>query len=383
MKFLAIAFLAFIFLSSCKKNEQTDNSKYENYLLFEGGIGLSNNSTIVTSDGNLVTCGTTSSGHKFIILKTTKSGALIWRKETEEGYLSSANGIVELDGCFYICGTTSMHITIAKKDIIVTKLSSSGETIWSKAYGGNLNEYSANIIKTSDGNLLISGRSESFTETSTSDLYLSKINQDGIQIWSKTYVGGITEFPAHLIETQNGEYLVTGTVYDSGIDLNQILLFKVDSAGEKIMESRSDFTYRKIGVSTLELENEDLLICGYQKFDDEIQLLIVKTDNLGNVIWEKTFGEINLKDYGQTIKQNTDGTFTIIAASYSYEKTNFDILHLKIDNEGNQLSMKYFDASTSVSPTNLILDDNGDNIITGQLSKWIFITRTDKDGEFY
>lgn len=55
---------------------------------------------------------------------------------------------------------------------------------------------------------------------------------------------------------------------------------------------------------------------------------------------------------------------------------------LKIDQAGNQMWIKYFGGPVTDWGMNLIKDAIDENIITGDHNENIFMTRTDKDGNF-
>jgi hypothetical protein len=124
------------------------------------------------------------------------------------------------------------------------------------------------------------------------------------------------------------------------------------------------------------------MTCGKHTVNGYNQLLVVKTDNIGNVIWEKEFGENNLSEEGNSIKQNSDGTFTITGASFDISSGQTNGILLKTDQNGHQLWFKKFGNLSSSRGVNLIKDNNNDNLITGQYNDLIFITRTDNNGTF-
>ena len=122
--------------------------------------------------------------------------------------------------------------------------------------------------------------------------------------------------------------------------------------------------------------------CGQYNYGGYSQVLVIKTDNQGNSIWEKEYGDANLSEKGNYIKQNIDGTYTITGSSYDVTTMQDDIIILKIDQNGNQSWFKKFGSTASDWGINLIKDTNDDNIITGDYNGSIFMTKTDKDGNF-
>ena len=381
MKQITFITLAAILLVSCKKDNDSMPSPLPqpNYFTFSGQIGTNDNSTIVSNDNNLIICGNT--GYNISILKVSKTGTLLWRTDFNAGISSSASGIVEISGDIFICGKTSRNNSITKSDILLIRANSLGDTIWTKTYGGVDADYGANIVATSDGNILISGRTESFGAGSFGDIYLIKVNTSGDTLWTASYPDQDQEVPFHLMETQNGEYLVTGTNEDNS-QYKELYLLKVGTTGQQLWNKKIGPPTWKWGFSTIELVNGDFLTCGRHTVNGYSQVLLVKTDNIGNVIWEKEFGLNNLSEDGNSIKQNIDGTYTITGTSFDILTSQTDIILLKIDQNGNLLWSKKFGSPSNDSGVNLIKDNNNDNIITGNYNGNIFFTKTDNNGVF-
>jgi hypothetical protein len=382
MKQLAIFILTVWVVVSCK-NDSTPTPEPEpepNYFTFAGQIGINDNSTVVSYDNNLIIYGNISS--KLSILKITKSGTEIWRKDFAAGNMSSGKSIVEdSNHDLFICGATNRNYSVSRQDVFLIKANSTGDTIWTKTYGGTESDYGQCIITTSDGNILIAGKTESFGAGSFGDIFLVKVNSNGDTIWTNSYSDQDQEVSFHLLETQNGEYLITGTNEDSS-NPRELYLLKVSSNGAQLWNKKIGPADWKWGFSTIELSNGDLITCGEHTTSGYSQVLLVKTDNLGNEIWEKEFGEINLSEIGYSIKQNSDGTFTITGSSYDVSTMRLDIILLKVDQSGNQLWLKKFGSSSDDSGENLLKDNNDDNLITGNYNGNIFFTRTDNNGKF-
>ncbi len=63
-------------------------------------------------------------------------------------------------------------------------------------------------------------------------------------------------------------------------------------------------------------------------------ILLIKTDSLGNFLWQKLFGGSNL-DFGQSVQQTFDKGFIICGFTNSFGAGGNDIYIVKTDSIGN------------------------------------------------
>lgn len=164
---------------------------------------------IQTSDGGYLAVGRTNStdgdaagthgGQEGFCVKIGANGLTQWKKVfggTSDDYLFSV--MEETNGNFVLVGTTAsidgdLSNNYGGDDIWVLKISSTGNIIWSKTYGGTLDELASFIFKTADGSYLISGPTWSsngdFIGGSGTALhpttFLLKLSTSGNVLWTK------------------------------------------------------------------------------------------------------------------------------------------------------------------------------------------------------
>lgn len=224
-----------LLITACKKDNIETQGK-PTYYSYNGFIVTNDNSTLMSFDNSLIICGI--SGNYISILKISKTGEQIWQKDIDGENQSFASGITETSNHdLFICGQTSRNYSKSKDDILLIKTNMFGDTVWTKTYGGSESEYGINIISTSDGNLLISGTTDSFGAGSFGDIYLIKVNTNGDTLWTKSFSDQGQEVPFNLLETQNGEYLVTGTNEDNS-NPRELYLLKVNQNGTQIWNKK-------------------------------------------------------------------------------------------------------------------------------------------------
>ncbi len=387
MKKLSYTFYLFIFLSisTCVKEKKVVPNNAE-FVELSGYMAGNDISTIFSNDGNLLMCANDS--NKITLYKTSQDGALIWTKKYNFDNNYSTTGLIQtVSNDIFICTSSDKNYSTSLYDILLIKTNDIGDTIWTKTYGTSDNEYFKSIIKTSDGNILISCETKNHTNNNLSDVYVLKVNTDGDVIWSSIYEDLNSEEIFSVLETQNGEYLLTGQAYPANFE-TQIYLLKINSSGEKLWDKKMG--EKCTATSTIELSNGDLVMSGKVLYKGDAQQAIVKTDNLGNPIWSKIYGDNKHSEYCTSIKEKPDGTFLI--CGYSTSINNYevrpDILLSNIDQNGNKIWSKIFGSSKDDIAQNMLLDANENIIITGHTTSdlytpAIFIVKVDKNGNYY
>ena len=96
-----------------------------------------------------------------------------------------------------------------------SELNNSGEILWKNRIGGNNDEEAHSIIQTQNGNYIISGWSESNNGDLTgnhgmSDYFIVEIDNSGILQWQKCFGGSDDEKAFSVISTKLNEFILAG-----------------------------------------------------------------------------------------------------------------------------------------------------------------------------
>ena len=136
------------------------------------------------------------------------------------------------DGGYLIAGNTENTI-LNDLDIKVVKTDSLGKELWTKTYGGTRPDYPNCILQTNDGNYFVVGYSQSFGG-GDQDVYLIKIDPSGNTLWTKTYGGYGNEDGKEIVATADGNYVIVGASNSQNFANNDMMLTKIDPAGNVI-----------------------------------------------------------------------------------------------------------------------------------------------------
>ena len=235
--------------------------------------------------GNTSRSTTRHAGGNYWALKLDASGNLEWSKFYGGNFTDTPEGVVETDdGDFIIAGgsdSTDTDITNNKGayDFWVVRISNNGDLIWEKSFGGDEIDEAKAILKSNDGNIFIAGDTRSNNmdvsrNNGAADIWLIKMSTGGDLIWEKTYGGTSFDVSRDLQTTQDGGLLLAGSSRSSDGDLsenkgqNDAWVIKVDSDGNLQWEtsvggSNIDFAY---GVT--ELNDQSIIVVGDTSSND-------------------------------------------------------------------------------------------------------------------
>lgn len=280
-----------------------------------------NISVIQTNDNGFIVSGTTDSiaysstqNYDFMAVKTDENGVFEWSKIYGKSSYSSdeeINQIIQTSDFGYALIGSINNETTDDWDIYFIKTNSNGDVLWSKSYGGSYGEIGNGIVELSDGNFMIIGTTLSF-DNGNQDVYVTKIDELGNEIWSKTIGGTMPENGFKIVEANDGIVLMgLTTSFGSG--------------------------------------NADVYL--------------VKLSDSGELLWSKTYGG-NDEDRAFGFDINQDGGFIISGYSKSFGDGSYDYYLIKTDLNGNSLCNE-----TSPNSTLSSIDFNVVNIST-QIRTW-------------
>jgi len=112
------------------------------------------------------------------------------------------------------------------------KITSVGDSIWAKTYGGSGYEESQAMVKTSNGNFIINGHSNSTDPNH--NMYAVAINQNGDLLWEKDFGGNLHDGGQSILKNKEGQYVLIGRSKSFGNGSRNIYMVTVLENGMTI-----------------------------------------------------------------------------------------------------------------------------------------------------
>jgi len=163
-----------------------------------------------------------------------------------------------------------------------------GNVIWDSTYGVAGVDHGYFIDTTSDGTYIIVGQTSLYYNI-LFDIYLLKINDDGDTLWTRK-IGGPdqSDIGRCVRPTNDGGYIITGWTYSYGIgtpESSNVYLVKTDSLGYVQWERTFGGPGEDRGYSVSQTDDGGYIVAGVYDQGPHTDVYLIKTDSLGYVDW--------------------------------------------------------------------------------------------------
>lgn len=182
-------------------------------------------------------------------------------------------------------------------------------------------------------------------------------------------------------ETSDGGYILTGYTTDGEFGEEDILLIKTNSIGETIWRKTFGGNGKDYGWAVRQLSDGDYIIVGYTDSfgSGGMDIYLIKTDPRGNAIWTKTYGGKE-DEFGWDIRITKDQGFIIAAQTNSVGNGEIDAYLVKVDGEGKEEWMKSYGGDKIDRVFSVQQTKDGGYIAVGITYSYASIDANDRDG---
>ncbi|MEO5570330.1 MAG: T9SS type A sorting domain-containing protein [Bacteroidia bacterium] len=230
-------------------------------------------------------------------------------------------------------------------DYWIIKIDSLGNKQWDKDFGGWGDDFLINVKQTSDGGYILGGDSNSDSSGNktqnnwdithqSSDFWIVKIDSLGNKQWDRVFGGTNDDLVNSLEVTADGGYILGGfSASDSSGNKTQATwgdydywIIKIDSLGNKQWDKDFGGSGAEELYNIFIVDDGGYLLSGDSyspisgdKTENNLgqeQSWIVKTDSIGNKLWDKTLFTLGHDEIGLAIQTN-DGCYAMANMTYA------------------------------------------------------------------
>lgn len=207
-------------------------------------------------------------------------------RRNERGF----EAIPTLDDAYAVVGyTTTLE---GDRDVILVKTDEKGDTLWTRCYGGEYDDFGRSIKQLSDGSYVILANSKSFGAGNSVNWWTIRVGATGDIIWQHNTGNEGTDTPARVLVSSTDAIYVAGTYYGGAkttLKTYDGYLEKLNTAtGEREwVESIHYGTHEYINNAALSA-NGDILLIGHMNDMDSENLpttFVVRVSPAGDRRW--------------------------------------------------------------------------------------------------
>jgi len=258
---------------------------------------------------------------------------------------------------------------------------------WEQTFGGANDEVGWDVQNTDDGGYIVVGSIGSYSNYEN-DIYLIKTDQNGQELWSQTFGGAGDEVGRSIQKTDDGGYIIVGSSSSYGNGENDVYLIKTDQDGQELWSQTFGGVGDDIGRFIQNTDDGGYIIVGRTSSygNGENDVYLIKTDQDGQELWSQTFGGAG-GEVARSIQKTNDGGYVISGSTNSYGNGGYDVYLIKTDQDGQELWSQTFGGSANDIGRSIQETDDGGYVISGNTNSYgngghdVYLIKTDQDGQ--
>ena len=243
------------------------------------------------------------------------------------------------------------------EDIWVIKLDPAGEMEWKHCFGGSSSDLGKQILQEPDGGYLVLGSTSSNNgdvsgNHGMSDIWLFKLDPDGTLVWQRCYGGSLNESAWDIHSSSDG-YVIVGESRSSDGDVSDnaggedYWIVKTDEDGDVQWQRSYGGSSADVPSSIVRTVDDGYIVNGYTASNDgdvtehrgSQDYWVIKLNDQGMLQWQRTCGATG-DDWGHAITELSDGNYMAVGRSNSQDEDisnplgSFDLWTVRITSTG-------------------------------------------------
>ncbi|HZW08738.1 MAG TPA: GC-type dockerin domain-anchored protein [Phycisphaerales bacterium] len=298
-----------------------------------------------TSDGGFIASGFTESFSPgsisaLSLVKTDANGDLEWSKTYELSSLETHGAAVEElpGGGYAVAGRAGAN---GGFDSFLLRADELGNELWHEFYDAGDDDRAHGLALTPDGGFILAGQAWFGDDLFGSyDFYLVKTDANGAVEWTRVFehddsFASGNDVALDVESVSTGGYILAGFTQS---DVWAGWVIRTDELGNPVWDRVYDPNGSSGEMTSVEEVPAGGFILGgaYSTDFGDIDMALVRTDESGNPLWERTFGVDEADEGGEDARVMPDGGFMFVGMGASFAG-GWDMYLVRTDAGGNQL----------------------------------------------
>lgn len=230
--------------------------------------------------------------------------------------------------------------------LAVAMLAVLSQALWDSAPGSDGDEVLEAVCETAAGSFILAGHTTP-AGTGEPDGWVVELRGDGRFQWDRSFGGpGADRLRAAAAIPGGGVVLAGETVPEGGGDPD-LWLLRLDEDGGEVWSRSYGGAFEEAASSVLVLEDGSILVSGHTWSEGSggSDALLLKVDSAGEVQWSRTFGGLG-QEKGLCLIALPGGGFAVAGLTFSFESVSGDAYLVGVDDWGMERWSRYLGGSS-------------------------------------
>jgi hypothetical protein len=302
------------------------------------------NAVVRTRDGGLVIAGYVEpeqiQDDNAVLMKLGPQGRQIWRVEFGDDREDRAYALAQApDGGYAVAGQFGGD-NDQVSDAFLIKTDAQGKEQWRRVFDGPGHDLAMSVEAASDSGYLVGIQYDLFGDARAS---VAKTDANGVVLWQAS-AGDGTHLTRAAATPDGGCVLAWWEVVPAellGAQAGKVGILKVSASGAE--------TWRKVHDIPVLAEVDDIRVANdggyvlagqYDLMSPDSKVMLWKTDAAGEIVWQKTYDR-GLRDAIHSVRPTRDGGY-VLAGMIQAARNHSDMLLMKTDATGTLLWERAF-----------------------------------------
>jgi hypothetical protein len=235
---------------------------------------------------------------------------------------------------FLLAGYTASFGSGAN-DAYLVRTDAQGETLWTRVYGSDADDWSFRAIPTADGGCAVVGYA---IRSGRADLTLLKVDDRGDSAWCRTYGGSSDDLGYGIELCPDSGFIIAGATFSYGTGRPNIYVIRTDALGDTLWTRTYGGAGEEYGFSVAVTRDSGFVIAGWTTSFGARggDVYLIRTDSHGDTLWTRMYGGAG-NDYCHTVRQTPDGGYILAGSTFSYGAGGPDLWLVRTDPDGDTL----------------------------------------------
>jgi hypothetical protein len=295
------------------------------------------------------------SHHNAVLMKVNAAADLLWIRYFSADVSIGSHAVCLLDSGYILTAGTAFY---GEEDVLAQYLDQNAELIWSKTYGGSLEDKASCVIAHSSSTIFLLGNTMSFGQGDY-DTWILALDDNGEILWQKTYGTPDRDLATDMEESHGGGMIVLGKRCLLGGLGCDIWVMELDVDGSIQWQKYYDATHSDDAASIALTSDGGYVVGGAANRAPYLHSdgCIVKMDGQGTVQWFKRYRNESYSDVSNVLETQDLG-FIAAGTTRGVDINVEDFMVLKFDANGSiegtcMPPLQLFDYTLEVSEANV------------------------------